>query len=178
MSMVIDRLIYISFYLYIIAVIAVVFFPIPLYFVNVEEGFSLSRYFNFIPFQSIITALDRTPIQPIGNFLLLLPFGIFYPIIKKQIIFKKVLIWGFIISLSIETIQLIISYSIGVPFRIWDVDDLILNTTGASMGYLLFIISLPYVKSTGIDSKLVNNAQSVGLQKWIYGLFTDKQTFP
>lgn len=159
-SLLLDRLIYIAIYVYIIAIIAVVFFPIPLYLVTLAETFPLSRYFNFIPLKTVLTALERTPIQPVGNFLLLLPFGVFYPIIKKQIMLKHVLFWGLIISVSIEIIQLILSVLIGVPFRIWDIDDLILNTLGASVGYVLFKIAWPYVKTSNINSELIKSEES------------------
>jgi glycopeptide antibiotics resistance protein len=67
-----------------------------------------------------------------GNILLFLPFGIF---VSKYLDIKK---WGYIIfisliiSLTIESIQLVIG-------RIFDIDDIILNVTGGFLGYIVYI---------------------------------------
>ncbi|NMO80141.1 VanZ family protein [Niallia alba] len=155
-NLLVDKIVYLSIYIYIIALIAVVFFPIPLYYVNVAEEFPLSRYFNFTPFETVLSTLERTPIQPIGNFLLLLPIGVYYPILYNKATFKNIFFLGIIVSLIIEIIQFIISIIIGVPFRIFDIDDLILNTFGAISGYFLFKLVWPFIKSSGLNSKFIN----------------------
>lgn len=76
--------------------------------------------------------------QVVGNFIMLLPLGIFIPLLYKKISnFFLVLIVAFLASALIETLQLVTS------FRAADVDDVFLNTLGACTGYILFrIISL------------------------------------
>ena len=48
-------------------------------------------------------------------------------------------VWcGFFTSLCVEAVQFLLSLSLGYVYRSADVDDLILNTLGTFMGYLLF----------------------------------------
>lgn len=66
-----------------------------------------------------------------GNLLLFLPYGLYityYLDLKKPM---PVLIYAFIISLSIELIQSIIG-------RVFDVDDILLNVLGALLGYFIY----------------------------------------
>lgn len=71
--------------------------------------------------------------QILGNFVMLLPFGIYFPLLYRRLShFLIVLLAAFLVSLSIELLQLVTS------FRSADVDDILLNTVGACFGYLLF----------------------------------------
>jgi glycopeptide antibiotics resistance protein len=71
--------------------------------------------------------------QIIGNFMMLLPLGIFLPLLYKRITsLFLVLIISLVISTTIELLQLITS------FRSADVDDIFLNTLGACTGYLIY----------------------------------------
>lgn len=70
-----------------------------------------------------------------GNIIAFLPFGFILPIIAGRMRSGFLIIMsGFGLSLTVEVIQLI--SRVGS----FDVDDLILNTTGAALGYLLFFI--------------------------------------
>jgi glycopeptide antibiotics resistance protein len=70
--------------------------------------------------------------QILGNLALLFPLGIYLPLLFPKLNhFFIVLIVSLLFSLLIETIQLI------TRFRVADVDDVLLNTTGAMMGYIL-----------------------------------------
>lgn len=80
--------------------------------------------------------------QVVGNFIMLLPLGLYVPILYKQMnSLFKVLIIAFFFSLGIELIQLTFTYlaSMSVTYyhRTFDVDDIFLNTTGAMLGFLL-----------------------------------------
>ena len=71
--------------------------------------------------------------QIVGNVVMLLPLGLFIPLMFPRI--KKILpVVGlcFLTSVSIELMQLITSY------RSTDVDDVILNTAGACVGFLIY----------------------------------------
>jgi glycopeptide antibiotics resistance protein len=74
-------------------------------------------------------------IEVFGNICLFIPIGFFLPILWKRFenFFLTVLIC-FGISLCIETIQLILP-------RGTDVDDIIMNTFGGAIGYILYTIS-------------------------------------
>ena len=71
----------------------------------------------------------------IGNCAMFIPTGIIVPLLyPKRKSFKKAVLTGFLISFTIEIIQL--------PFavRCSDVDDLILNTAGCIIGYGIFAL--------------------------------------
>lgn len=72
--------------------------------------------------------------QVLGNFIMLLPFGIYFPLLYRSLsnVFTVTLA-GFLVSLTIELLQLATS------FRSADVDDVLLNTLGALCGYLLYL---------------------------------------
>ena len=70
-----------------------------------------------------------------GNFAMFIPTGIMVPLIYKKFnTFGKVPLFGFLMSLTIEILQL--------PFavRASDVDDLILNTAGCMVGYGIYAL--------------------------------------
>ena len=72
-------------------------------------------------------------INVVGNFAMFIPTGVLIPLLwKNKASLGKVVTTGFLLSLSIELIQL--------PFavRTSDVDDLILNTIGTLAGYGIF----------------------------------------
>lgn len=75
----------------------------------------------------------------IGNIALFVPFGFILSYFVKARKIKHVVIPTFIVSLSAELIQ----YQIG---RAFDVDDILLNTMGALIGFMIFI-SLREIKS-------------------------------
>ncbi|MEC1625851.1 VanZ family protein [Bacillus mojavensis] len=76
-----------------------------------------------------------------GNLILLLPVGLLFPLLFDKLRnLKRILLTGFFISLFIELTQLSISMYLGNSYRSFDVDDLILNTSGAALGYGLFCI--------------------------------------
>lgn len=98
-----------------------------------DNNYGLS---NFIPFKEMFRYEfgSRLFIKNIvGNVLLFLPYGYFAADYLKS---KKMLLpcfLTFIVSLTIELVQL----NIG---RTFDVDDVILNTIGGILGYLLYRI--------------------------------------
>jgi len=71
----------------------------------------------------------------IGNVVAFIPFGIFLPILtNNRLKIFRVTIFTFALTLSIELIQLMSRVGI------FDVDDMILNTLGGIIGYLLFFV--------------------------------------
>ncbi len=90
---------------------------------------------NLIPFVNLFDYETRSTllVNLIGNFAMFIPTGILTPMIyKRRNSLWKVTCTGFLISLTIETLQL--------PFavRASDVDDLILNTAGCLVGYCIY----------------------------------------
>ena len=87
---------------------------------------------NLIPFVNLLDYDSKRDLllNLIGNTAMFIPTGIMTPLIyKKRNSFGKTVLTGFLMSLTIEIIQL--------PFavRASDVDDLILNTLGCAIGY-------------------------------------------
>ena len=92
---------------------------------------------NLVPFVNLLDYPTKGEIllNVIGNSAMFIPTGIMTPLIYKNLYsFKKTVLTGFLISLTIEIIQL--------PFavRCSDVDDLILNTLGCIAGYGIYAI--------------------------------------
>ena len=112
------------------------------YLLLTTEG--ASRGVNFIPF----TEMTRYSLgsksffyNVIGNIALFIPFGFFVTGTVKAKKISEITIITLIISLTAELIQ----YRIG---RAFDVDDIILNTTGSILGFAI------YSGISGIASKL------------------------
>ncbi|MFJ7309748.1 VanZ family protein [Peribacillus frigoritolerans] len=101
-------------------------------------------YINLIPFKTILG--NVTLYQIIGNLFLLLPLGIYLPLINsKYKIIKSGILIGFVTTLFIEVTQLIVSmthalYSDYPYTRGADIDDLILNMSGYILGYLISLL--------------------------------------
>ncbi len=127
-----------AFGLYISVIIAICFFPIEIGRIG-EDTLN-----NFIPFKSIIESITEsvrtgTPygiVSVIGNFVMLMPLGIFFNYYIKDL--KRRLINIFLFSVGIETIQFIIGILIGYNYRCIDIDDVILNVTGGILACFLF----------------------------------------
>lgn len=102
------------------------------YLLLTTEG--ASKGINYIPF----TEMTRYSLgsksffyNVIGNIILFIPFGYFVTDTVKAKKLSEITIITIIISLTAELIQ----YRIG---RAFDVDDIILNTTGSILGFYLF----------------------------------------
>ncbi|MDK2984514.1 MAG: hypothetical protein PWQ96_156 [Clostridia bacterium] len=122
------------FFLYLVGLVGVTIFPIPVGIPYYGDYIHV----NFIPFKSILGSFTHSwymvPLRNIGgNLVLLAPFGFLLPLLRKDInTLGKVVARGFLLSLSMELLQLII------PGRAFDVDDLILNTFGLMVGFSAF----------------------------------------
>lgn len=93
---------------------------------------------NWIPFVNLFDYPEMRDIliNVIGNTAMFLPLGIVWPSVYKELdTHWKVISAGIGVSLCIEILQL--------PFydRVSDVDDLLLNTFGFIIGYLLYLLA-------------------------------------
>ena len=94
--------------------------------VQTKERINLQPFLMFKQFQLAST-------QVIGNLVMLLPLGIYIPLLFPGLSgFFRVFIICLFVSISIELMQLITSV------RSTDIDDVILNTSGAVVGYILY----------------------------------------
>jgi glycopeptide antibiotics resistance protein len=112
------------------------------------------RWANLIPFATIGPQIDAGlgsgVRQLVGNLIILIPLGFGLPMVWRR--FRRIgptLLAGFAVALSIELAQLLISLMVGVPYRAFDVDDLILNTAGAVIGWLAWRVTLGLIQDPG-----------------------------
>ena len=93
---------------------------------------------NVIPFLHLFehNELKDVLINVIGNVTMFIPVGIVFPVVYTKLnTHKKVIISGICFSFVIELLQL--------PFydRVTDIDDLILNSFGFIIGYILYMLA-------------------------------------
>lgn len=145
------------FVLYILLLVGITLFPIEIIFgeghrelrsmLTLEQRIGI----NIIPLRAYIQgffSLKESNIgyyffirSILGNIILLMPFIGYLLMYKKELrSIKNVTITAFVISLSIELLQLLenLSYLSGISGRTVNVDDLILNTIGGILGYCIF----------------------------------------
>ena len=141
-----------SFALYLLTVYLLVILPLP----NPESIHT--RYtdmLNLVPFAFVIDFIKNSPFAlsdsaswimalkhpsfyvPAFNVLMLIPFGIYMRYYFKCS-FKKTMLLTALLSLFFELTQLSGLYFIySGPYRLGDIDDIIQNTTGGCLGYLI-----------------------------------------
>lgn len=138
------ELILFLFYAYIVSVLIITIVPTP---VSLTANVHVDRT-NLTPVANTVKQLEtaraahnRPEIvhlleNAVGNLILLIPLGILLPLISpKMNSGKKVILASLIFSFSIELTQFISKY-FGM-YRTADVDDIILNTLGGLLGFML-----------------------------------------
>lgn len=99
------------------------------------NGVDTGKNLNLIP---LITLTSKDLETSLLNILLMIPFGFGLPFITNFRI-KRVVIAGALFSIGIELLQLITGLVAHITFRIADINDVIFNTVGVGIGYLLFV---------------------------------------
>ncbi len=150
-----DIVVHASFFAY-----AVIVFNLTLYVIPFSDFFNMITHirsyswqdylatrlnygigFNYTPFK-IFTHYDIWDTQIVGNFLMLMPLGVYFHLIYRK---RKTFVHAFalflFVALSIESLQFVFSYLI--PYagigRSADIDDVILNTLGACIAYIIMV---------------------------------------
>ena len=121
-----------------------------LYTIQVEPILSL------VPF----TDLPGNYVQYIQNMLLFVSFGFLLPLLWKK--FEKLqwtLLFGALFSLGIEVAQI---FSI----RVTDINDLLMNTAGAVVGYFLFVLVKKMAPGIAVCS--IDNANHWRSEPYVY----------
>jgi glycopeptide antibiotics resistance protein len=130
-----QRFLLVTLAIYLLAVIHLVFFPIEVY---------LGEYRSTQPiWQQVLNEFNFIPVLTIDipsfvlNVIMLIPFGVYLPLLSSKVnSVKKAAKYGSLLSLSIEITQLLIEVTLGSG-RIADINDIIANTLGAAVGYLI-----------------------------------------
>jgi glycopeptide antibiotics resistance protein len=143
-----------AFICYLSAVAAVTIVPL-----RASRTEMLDHHFNFVPvkesyhrFVYLTRSDNRDGIRNFygnffGNILMFMPMGLFLPLLYKKR-FVKMLVVAALSSCCIEFIQYLNMY-IGY-YRYVDIDDVILNTSGAIIGFWLYKVFFHARKNTGI----------------------------
>ncbi len=138
-------MIYSLFYFYIISLLAVTLFPIPIKWLNEIWNYNKDTN-NYIPFMSIIDIMSNKQLditikikQIIWNIVLFIPMWFFVPLVwENKKYFKKTLLIVVLSTIWIELTQLFISFLIWFNYKITDLDDILLNSLWGIIGYFLY----------------------------------------
>lgn len=178
-----------SFLLYCMAAYFLVIFPLPdpaevatrttpyvqLIPFNVVKVFFQDSGFKLTSFGTYITALkSREFLQPAFNCLLTVPLGCYLRYYFKCST-KKALGISFGFTLFFELTQLSGLYGFySRPYRVCDVDDLILNTLGSMIGFYLtgFVMNILPKRET-IDAKAIEKGKSITAVRRIFAKCID-----
>lgn len=104
------------------------------YLIGVFTMTGIGKLHAFSPRLTLVPFLDMIsgPIDTILNVILFVPLGFFLPLLyKKYHRFSRVILTGFLFSLSIEIVQM---FGRGAT----DINDLITNTLGTCLGYYIY----------------------------------------
>ena len=130
------NLINVVFSVYIVFLVSIVFFPLLL----TSDGTNVG--YNFIPFASIKNYLrinrSYSTLALIGNLALLMPWGMLFKVVFQKS--KSLAFWLSTVAfcMGIEVTQHLINVMLGYKARCVDIDDFILNMTGAVIGFIIF----------------------------------------
>lgn len=143
-----------SFVLYLICAYFMTMLPLP------SEGYfdvipPLREQVQLVPFNCFFeTNVLRSPVALaviVFNLFLTVPLGIFLRLLFG-FKFGKTVLSGFLFSLLCEITQITgLFFIYPAPYRVFDVDDLIINTLGAVVGYWIFpliVRALPKAEDT------------------------------
>ncbi|OAB40880.1 VanZ family protein [Paenibacillus glacialis] len=146
-----------SFIFYFLSALFLVLLPLP----EIRDTCSLQKpdtqHYSLMPFRFVVNTFDNSSIvlsqpgtyrllfsqpsfyQAFFNFLLLLPFGVYLRyFFQSKKYWKKALGITFLLTLFYEITQVTGIYGIyNCAYRIFDVDDLMLNTTGGVVGFFI-----------------------------------------
>jgi glycopeptide antibiotics resistance protein len=125
------------------AIVALTIFPIP---IAGQEYYRQTRGLtgdNAVPFATIAWQLQNlswnTLRQLVGNMLALAPLGIYGPALWPALRdWRRLLAVAVAIGIAIETAQFAGSVVEGFSYRITDVDDAIMNATGAMVAFAVW----------------------------------------
>ena len=136
---------FLVFVAYMLGVIYFMFFSETLGRVDKTSGYrynltpfvEIKRFYYVLKYHFSFAAI----LNLAGNVVAFIPFGIILPMLrKKKTGVLQIAIMTFIFSLIIESLQLY--YKDGV----FDIDDMILNTAGGIIGYVIYIIGKVLLK--------------------------------
>lgn len=144
-----------SFMYYLLSALFLVLLPLPMTRDTCAYQSPDTVYYSLVPFSFVVDTIKSSAIvwsnpatymqifkqsafwQAAFNFLLLLPFGVYLRYFwQEKRYWKRAFALGFVLSLFFEVTQVTGIYGIYTcPYRLFDVDDLMLNSTGTLFGF-------------------------------------------
>lgn len=184
--------IFYTFVLYIICIYFLIILPLPATRNNCGLLPPDVKYYQLKPFTFVADFLNETRVnfrnlatykylfgeraflQAAFNGILLTPLGIYLRYYFKKS-FKSTVLICFLVSLSFEVTQVTGIYGIySCPYRLFDIDDLLLNTFGGIIGYLIapmFAYFLPEVND--LDKDIEVESLKIGIIRRGIAFFID-----
>jgi glycopeptide antibiotics resistance protein len=92
-------------------------------------------YLNLTPL------VGTEPMDMLQNVVVFVPLGFLLPLIAGVTSLPRVLLWGFLVSLTMEALQFVNAVT-AHGGHVADVNDLLANTLGAPLGYGIFRVAL------------------------------------
>ena len=99
------------------------------------NGQTVGKNMNLIP---LVTLTPQDLKTSLLNILLLVPFGFGLPFMT-DLRMKKIVVIGALFSIVIEFLQLVTGFIAKITFRIADINDVVFNTVGVAIGYIIFV---------------------------------------
>ena len=99
------------------------------------RGETAEESINLVP---LVTLTPQDLETSLLNVLLLIPFGFGLPFVTS-LHMKQTVLLGALLSIVVELLQLVTGLIGGVTFRVADVNDVLFNTLGVALGYVLVV---------------------------------------
>lgn len=119
---------------------------------GVQFSYMEKRIFNLVPFANGYYSKMETLL----NVLIFIPLGVYAGLLFRKRSFGRQFLFFFLISLSLESLQFL--FKIGA----FDITDLMTNSLGGVIGYLLFLGIQKLIQNPNKTQKLINLLASLG----------------
>ena len=133
---------------------------------------------NLVPFTTIAAYFDGhkgfliASINLLGNVVLLVPIGFLFPLAFVKYNWSRILLLSVFSGTAIELLQLILKVGI------FDIDDVILNSLGVVVGFILFLLCKKLAQHISLKNKIIAIAlvavfvvSAIGVFYYRYGKF-------
>lgn len=132
---------------YVVALVAATLFPFPTqaHYITDMRAIGYGPLINVVPLRTVREALaigsSTAVLQVVGNALMLSPFAILLPMLQSRLAkWGRTILICFAVSCAIELVQLSVSLAMGIDYKSFDLDDILLNTVGSVLGFGVFLL--------------------------------------
>jgi glycopeptide antibiotics resistance protein len=119
---------------------------------------------NFVPFATIVHQIRGFGFDSLrqlsGNFVALMPLGVYGPYLWPALRdWRRFALVAVVFAVSIEAAQYVGSWIEGFTYRVTDVDDAIMNASGAMLAFLLWPKAWSWLKRRLLAARLLQGAE-------------------